>query len=151
MTVEDLRTTHPSRPINPDIAQVWFLYGLMERWGIGTQRIIGACVESGLPEPEWRVDKSGVMLTLRLSEKEPVATAISGLNLRLLNVIKRLHPGQQLKVAGYLELVEFGVKERQARIDLNHLTQAGFLQRIGAGPATTYIRTNKRVTEMAEY
>ena len=40
------------------------------------------------------------------------------------------------------------VKARQARIDLNHLTEAGYLQRIGAGPATVYIRTGKPVTEL---
>ena len=33
MTVDDLRIAHPSRPTNPDIAQVCFLYGLMERLG----------------------------------------------------------------------------------------------------------------------
>jgi ATP-dependent DNA helicase RecG len=147
MTVEDLRTTHPSRPINPDIAQVCFLYGLMERWGIGTQRIIRACVESSLPEPEWKVDRNGVTLTLRLSEKASTPTATGGLNLRLLNVARRLRPGQKVKLADYLELVSSEVKERQARIDLNHLTEAGYLQRVGAGPATVYIRTKKEVTE----
>jgi ATP-dependent DNA helicase RecG len=146
MTVEDLRTTHPSRPINPDIAQVCFLYGLMERWGIGTQQIIRACVESGLPEPEWKVDRNGVTLTLRLSEKEPTPLVTGRLNLRLLNVARRLRPGQKLKVTDYLDLVESEVKERQARIDLNHLAEAGYLQRIGAGPATIYVRTNKEVT-----
>jgi ATP-dependent DNA helicase RecG len=148
MTVDDLRTTHPSRPINPDIAQVCFLYGLMERWGIGTQKIIRACVESGLPEPEWTVDRNGVTLILRRSEKEPTHEATGGLNLRLLNVAKRLRPGQRVKVMDYLKLVSAEVKERQARIDLNHLTEAGFLQRVGAGPATTYVRTAKGVPDL---
>jgi hypothetical protein len=40
------------------------------------------------------------------------------------------------------------VKARQARIDLMNLTQAGYLQRVGAGPATVYVRTNKLVTEL---
>ena len=149
MTVDDLRTTHPSRPINPDIAQVCFLYGLMERWGIGTQKIIRACVESGLPEPEWTVDRNGVTLILRQSENEPTHEATGGLNLRLLNVAKRLRPGQSVKVTDYLKLVSAEVKERQARIDLNHLTEAGFLQRVGAGPATTYVRTAKGVPDLS--
>jgi ATP-dependent DNA helicase RecG len=148
MTVEDLRTTHPSRPINPDIAQVCFLYGLMERWGIGTQRIILACVESGLPEPDWKVDRNGVTLVLRLSEKVPLPTATGGLNLRLLDGARRLRPGHKLKLTDYLKLVASEVKERQARIDLNHLTEAGYLQRIGAGPATIYIRTGKSVPDL---
>jgi ATP-dependent DNA helicase RecG len=148
MTVEDLRTTHPSRPINPDIAQVCFLYGLMERWGIGTQRIIRACVESGLPEPEWKVDGNGVTLILRLSVKALVPTATGGLNLRLLTVARRLRPGHKLKLTDYLDLVASEVKERQARIDLNHLTEAGYLQKVGAGPATLYVRTRKEVAEL---
>jgi ATP-dependent DNA helicase RecG len=147
MTVEDLRTTHPSRPVNPDIAQVCFLYGLMERWGIGTQRIIRACVESGLPEPEWKVDPNGVTLTLRLAEKEPPPGAGS-LNLRLLTVARRLRPGHKLKLTDYRQLVASEVKERQARADLSHLTEAGYLRRVGAGPATVYVRTNKPVEEL---
>jgi ATP-dependent DNA helicase RecG len=147
MTVDDLRTTHPSRPINPDIAQVCFLYGLMERWGIGTQKIIRACVESGLPEPEWTMGRNGVTLILRHSE-EPTHEATGGLNLRLLIVAKRLRPGERLKVTDYLKLVSSEVKERQARIDLNHLTEAGYLQRVGAGPATVYVRTAKGVPEL---
>ena len=147
MTVEDLRRTHPSRPINPDIAQVCFLYGLMERWGIGTQRIIRACVESGLPEPEWKVDKNGVTLTLRLEDEEAIRASAGGLNLRLLNVARELRPGHKLKLTDYLELVANKVKQRQARIDLNHLSEAGYLQRIGAGPATLYVRTNKEVAK----
>src|SRR5262249_28696092 len=71
MTGVDLRTTHPSRLINPDIAQVCFLYGLMERRGIGTQKIIRACVESGLPEPEWRGGGNGGAPAPRRAGAEP--------------------------------------------------------------------------------
>jgi hypothetical protein len=53
-----------------------------------------------------------------------------------------------VKVTDYLTLVSSEVKERQARIDLNHLTEAGFLQRIGAGPATIYVRTAKSVPDL---
>ena len=59
-----------------------------------------------------------------------------------------VEPGAKVKLTDYLKLVSEEVKERQARIDLSHLTQAGYLQRIGAGPATIYVRTNKRVTEL---
>jgi ATP-dependent DNA helicase RecG len=148
MTVADLRTMHPSRPINPDIAQVCFLYGLMERWGIGTQKIIRACMDNGLPEPEWKVDRNGVTLILRHSENEPTHQATGSLNLRLLNVAKQLRPGEKVKLTDYLKLVSAEVKERQARIDLTHLTKAGFLQRMGAGPATIYVRTAKSVSDL---
>jgi hypothetical protein len=95
----------------------------------------------------WKVDKNGVTLVLRLSEKESMPTVAGGLNLRLLNVAKQLRPGHKLKVTDYLKLVASEVKERQARIDLNHLTEAGYLQRVGAGPATVYVRTKKAVRD----
>ena len=42
------------------------------------------------------------------------------------------------------------VKQCQARTDLTMLTEAGFLQRLGAGPATAYIRTSKAVMSIPE-
>jgi hypothetical protein len=47
----DLRRNHPSLPANPDIAQVLYLRGLMERIGRGTQKIIQSCVDQGLRPP----------------------------------------------------------------------------------------------------
>ena len=119
MTVEDLRMAHPSRPINPDIAQVCFLYGLMERWGIGTQKIIRDCVENGLPEPVWAVNRNGLTLTLRHSEKEPTHGAADGLNSACSTHPPHrrpgARPGEKVKPAtDYLELVSGEVKERQA-------------------------------------
>jgi ATP-dependent DNA helicase RecG len=146
MTVEDLRTAHPSRPINPDIAQVCFLYGLMERWGIGTQKIIRACVEAGLPEPEWKVGGGGVTLTMRLSEATRTVSAASHLNLRQIAAVQKVRPGEQVKVPDYLKLVAGEVRERQARTDLTELTEAGYFQRVGAGPGTVYVRTKKAMT-----
>jgi hypothetical protein len=80
--------------------------------------------------------------------EEPTHRATGGLNLRLRNVARRLRPGERVKVTDYLELVSSEVKERQARIDLNHLTEAGYLLRVGAGPATTSVRTAKAVQDL---
>lgn len=148
MTVEDLRTAHPSRPTNPDIAQVCFLYGLMERWGIGTQKIIRTCEENGLPQPEWKVDKNGLTLTMRLAEGEDRRPEAGHLSVRPLAIARRLHPGERLRLADYQELISSEVKSRQARMDLMQLTQAGYLKRVGAGRATVYVRTSKPVTEL---
>lgn len=147
MTVEDLRAPHPSRPVNPDIAQVCFLYGLMERWGIGTQKIIRACVDSGLPEPEWRVDRNGVTLTMRLGEAGRPAPPAGELNLRQVGALRQVRPGQQVKVPDYLKLVAGEIKDRQARTDLTQLTEAGYFRRVGAGPGTVYVRTSKAVED----
>jgi ATP-dependent DNA helicase RecG len=146
MTIAELHRSHPSRPRNPDIAQVCFLAGLMERWGTGTQRIITACREANLPEPEWAPSGGGILLTLRAraSTADRAAPGFE-LNLRQLEIVSKLRPGARLRIHDYLRLAKPPVKERQARIDLTMLTEAGFLQRLGAGPATAYIRTSKQV------
>ena len=50
---EDLKRDHPSRPRNPLIAKVFYLRGVIERWGRGTQKIVELCVKAGHPEPEF--------------------------------------------------------------------------------------------------
>lgn len=48
---EDLKREHSSRPRNPLIAKVFYLRGVIERWGRGTQKIVELCVKAGHPEP----------------------------------------------------------------------------------------------------
>ncbi len=50
---DDLKIEHSSRPRNPLIANVFYLRGIIERWGRGTQKIIELCVKAGHPEPEF--------------------------------------------------------------------------------------------------
>ncbi|WP_273888495.1 ATP-binding protein [Rubrobacter naiadicus] len=49
----DLKREHPSKPRNPLIAKVFYLRGVIERWGRGTQKIVELCVKAGHPEPEF--------------------------------------------------------------------------------------------------
>ncbi len=53
LTPEDLKRDHPSKPRNPLIAKVFYLRGIIERWGRGTQKIVELCVKAGHPEPEF--------------------------------------------------------------------------------------------------
>ena len=72
LKIGDLTKEHPSMPRNPDIAQVFFLHGFMERIGRGTQKIVSACKETGLPAPQWKVDDTGVTLTFLAKAKKDV-------------------------------------------------------------------------------
>ncbi len=51
ITVEDLSRSHPSRPHNKLIADVFYKAGFIESWGRGTQRVIDTCIKKGLPAP----------------------------------------------------------------------------------------------------
>lgn len=59
----ELKRSHLSIPANPDIAQVVFLRGYIERIGRGTLKIIDACKEVGLETPVWSKDSNSVKLT----------------------------------------------------------------------------------------
>ena len=55
-TVEKLKTKHPSRPFNPDIANTFFRSGLIEAWGRGTLKILNECKKANIPVPVFRYD-----------------------------------------------------------------------------------------------
>jgi ATP-dependent DNA helicase RecG len=59
---ERLLTKHPSKPQNPDLAQVFFRTGLIEAWGRGYERIMDACCEAGTPLPTVRHDGAGLWI-----------------------------------------------------------------------------------------
>jgi ATP-dependent DNA helicase RecG len=62
LSIADLKRDHLSRPRNPLIAEVFYLRGLVERWGRGTQKIVELCVQAGHPEPEFsQVTRSTVI------------------------------------------------------------------------------------------
>ncbi len=64
MSLADLKIEHNSRPRNPKIAEACFKAGYIDTWGRGTLKIIKACKEAGLPEPEISEMNGGVGVTL---------------------------------------------------------------------------------------
>ena len=56
ITIEKLKHSHASVPVNPLIASVFYKAGLIENWGRGTINVINNCLDYGLPEPEFRFD-----------------------------------------------------------------------------------------------
>ena len=58
-----LKKSHRSHPVNPDIAHIVFLRGLIDKLGRGTLKVVEECREAGLRDPEWRDNVEGVTLT----------------------------------------------------------------------------------------
>jgi len=137
LKIGDLTREHPSMPPNPDIAQVFFLRGFMERIGRGTQKIVAACKEAGLPAPQWKADGTGVTLTFYAKSKMEAMK----LNLRERKILGELKPGEAIRLPEYCERLT--VSERQGRRDLGDLVDGGWLEREGEGPATVFRRTAK--------
>jgi len=63
MTVADLKTSHISTPPNPDIAQISFLKGYIEKIGRGTIKILEEFKKAKLKEPVWNTGGGTVKLT----------------------------------------------------------------------------------------
>lgn len=61
-TVESLKTKHPSRPFNPDIANCFFRAGLIEAWGRGTIKILNECKLAKVTLPVFKYDLSGFVI-----------------------------------------------------------------------------------------
>jgi len=153
----DLCKNHPSLPTNPDIAHVFYLRGLMERVGRGTQKIINACREYVLPAPRWTDQPTGVTLTLYSArgfakqDADPNTDQNIALNMdwsfvpnaRQGALLNALSFGEEIRPGDYQERFAHEVSERQARRDLKELENAGFFTRIGGGPETRYRRTNR--------
>lgn len=135
--VGDLKREHPSMPRNPDIVQAFWLRGYMERVGRGTQNIVAWCKESGLPDPSWKSDETGVFLTFKYAQK----MTSSKLNRRQKKLLDNLATGDSIRLPAYQE--QYMVSERQGRRDLKELVEAGYLNREGEGPATVFVRLDK--------
>jgi len=137
----DLKRNHPSLPANPDIAQVLYLRGLMERIGRGTQKIIQSCVDQGLRPPQWEDRESGVTLTLWGPGGMP--SGLASLNARQQALLDTMRVDERIRPAEYRERFANEVSERQARRDLVAMEELGLLRVDGAGASTTYVRTNR--------
>jgi ATP-dependent DNA helicase RecG len=64
LSLGSLKRQHPSRPRNQLIADVCFKGGYIDTWGRGTLKIINACLEAELPEPEILEQDGGILVTL---------------------------------------------------------------------------------------
>jgi hypothetical protein len=67
-TVESLLVKHPSRPFNPNIANVFYLAGFIESWGRGIEKICEACKADDLPIQEFTVNPSDIMVKFTAPE-----------------------------------------------------------------------------------
>lgn len=64
LTLEELKGEHNSRPRNPKIAKACFMAGYIDTWGRGILKILNACKEASLPEPEIIEMNGGIQVTI---------------------------------------------------------------------------------------
>ena len=143
LTPEKLRSaTHESILVNPDISHVFYLHELMERVGRGTFKIVQECREMKMRPPVWQSKSSGVHLTFFGAGQKQISVK---LNERQQALLDGLGKNESIRLDEYVERAGRGISDRQARRDLRNLVDAGLLDTIGAGPATSYRRTEVKI------
>jgi ATP-dependent DNA helicase RecG len=136
LTPEDLKRKHRSIPRNPLIAKCFFLIKYIEQWGTGTNDMIAACINWGLPEPEFELVTGDLVVNIRKDIFTEDYLKNLGLNERQIKAIEYLKMNKTLTSKKYAEL--FPITERTARTDLKELINKRVIERKGVSDKTTY-------------
>ena len=139
ITFADLKKQHPSKPRNPIIADVCFKGGYIDAWGRGTLKIINACKEAELPDPEMKEEFEGIMVTLFKDRYTKEQLRIMGLNDRQVKAVSYVVENGSITNTKYQE--QFSVSKPTATRDLSELSEkfALFEKKGVTGAGTSYI------------
>jgi ATP-dependent DNA helicase RecG len=101
--------------------------GLIEQWGSGIQRMIGACEQAGLREPVFEEIGSGFRVTIY--SQAQVQPLLEQIDRAIVDYIREVKEASSSQVA-----VHIGRTPRTARTRLNHLVDLGLLIPVSSGP-----------------
>jgi ATP-dependent DNA helicase RecG len=120
---------HHSVLRNPTIAHMFYLRGKIEKLGRGLSLI---------------KDRFIGYTTLTLyGFSKPI-----DVNERMFTFLKKLKVGQQFSREYFERFFESRISEKTARNDISKLLEGEWVDRLGEGPATKYVRTNKELPEI---
>ncbi len=137
LTNELLKQQHPSRPRNPIIADVCFKGGYIDAWGRGTLKIIDACKEADLPEPDIRERHGGFSVTLYKDVFTEEQLQKVGLNQRQVKAILFLKEKSKITNKDYQTICD--TSERTALRDLDELVNKNLIEKVGDKKGTYYV------------
>lgn len=127
LSFEDLKIEHSSRPRNPLLANAFFLGGYIDAWGRGTLKIINACKDAGMPEPEIVEKNGGVSIVLFAHSSESnVEKGSEKSSEKILELIK-VFP----EISAEVLASSIGISSREVEKQIAVLKKKGLLKRIG--------------------
>ncbi len=136
ITFEILKRPHASKPRNLVIADVCFKGGYIDSWGRGTIKIMEACKNANLPEPEFKEHSGGFLSELFKDRFSVENLQKLNLNERQTKAILFIREKHSISNSEYIELCS--VSDRTALRDLDDLVEKGILQRIGEKKGSKY-------------
>lgn len=126
LSLESLKRQHPSRPRNPLIADVCFKGGYIDSWGRGTLKIINACREAQLPEPQIIEQDGGLLVTLFKHRDRVEELKKLGANERQVRAVQYVAEHGRITNSEYQKLAD--VSRNTATNDLSGLVRLGVLK-----------------------
>ncbi len=137
LTNEILKLQHPSRPRNPLIADVCFKGGYIDAWGRGTLKILDACKEAELPEPEMKEMYGGFSVTLYKDLFTEEQLHKLDLNERQIKAVLFLKEKNRITNKDYQTICN--ISERTSLRDLDELVNQNLIVKVGDKKGTHYI------------
>lgn len=128
LTVENLKTAHPSKTRNPLIASIFYRAGLIERFGSGIDRIMNACRKEIIPQPDFLEEYGGFSVKFK--------KIFSELNNRQNEALIAIKENGTITNSEYQELT--GTTRETSKRDLAKMFKLGILHKIGEGKTTKY-------------
>jgi ATP-dependent DNA helicase RecG len=139
VTLEELLSSHASRPRNPLIANIFYTAGIIESLGSGIERMKNALEEQNLPEPE--IKANHIEFNLRFMKDIYTDDYLKqlGLNERQVKAVMYVKQKGSITNSEYRE-INNNISKPMASIDLNELVDRKVFERIGVtGRGTKYV------------
>lgn len=144
VTLEKIKTGF-SKPRNALIADVFYKYGLIEKWGRGIPKIINSCKAVHDPEPEFYADEAEFKILFRFpgSLKQPVIFLqkpglFDQLTPRQREIVEILTIAETLKMREIMRHLKDPPAERTLRDDLASLKGLGVIDSTGHARTTKW-------------
>lgn len=128
LTVENLKTSHPSKTRNPLIASIFYRAGFIEKFGSGIDRIMNACRKEVIPQPEFIEECGGFSVKFK---KE-----FAQLNERQNKALSAIKEKGLISNSEYQEIT--GATRETSKRDLALMLKLGILHKTGEGKTTKY-------------
>jgi ATP-dependent DNA helicase RecG len=138
LKAEELTWPHPSLPWNPTIASVFYLRGIIEKWGRGTLKIDELTQRAGLVRPEFHERAGELVVRFFPGAYIPptrVSHELTELQRELLRLLSGHGPSSSVALQGRLSQ---SISNTYILRILNQLQEMGLIEKSGAARSTTW-------------
>ncbi|ATL46909.1 transcriptional regulator [Chitinophaga caeni] len=138
LSIEELKQEHSSYPRNRNIAGVFFKAGYVEAWGRGTNDIINAFLQAGLPEPVIEESQGGLSVVFLKDIYTEEYLRKLDINDRQVKALLHIKEYGSITNSEYQKLND--LKKTASTTELVDLYEKGLIKKIGTtGRGTKYI------------